>query len=133
VTAAIDGLHQLALANLTPPQADADKVLERYVAPDRRPLMRAYLAKMPAPFVAITTDVLAWSPVSYTDSIAVIRLATADTTTTATGEQKTSQAVTTVTLVWDGTQGWWRLATWTVGNVNVADVLAGGQAVPCHG
>lgn len=133
VLAAVDGLHQLAQANLTPPAVDIEATLTRYVTAERRPLMRRYLETLPAPFTATTSTVLAWQSIAYTVDEARIRLATTDVATTATGETKTAQVVTDATLTFDPTQGFWRLADWKVNATpNVADVVTLGQQVPCH-
>ena len=95
---AIEGLRALTQANLHPVDPDTEDTLNRYVTAERRPLMRQYLEHYPAPFTKIDSTVLAWQQIAYSDEVAVLRLASVDTATTADGMVKATDTVTDATI-----------------------------------
>ncbi len=105
--AAVDGLHQLALANIG--QADIDQTVDRYVDPnsptlaDPRQAERDYLHATQGLLTDITTHVLGWQTTAYTSERATIRFATSED---ASGG---AQYINDVVVVWNGLTDSWRL------------------------
>ena len=128
-TTAASGLYELALANMGSPAASperakaVEKILARYVVAEQRSIMRQYLEASQSTLTDILNMPMAYQVVSYGQpgdpaaspddaSTAVIRLLVVDYGTSADGTPKSSSGVIDVTLQWDETQGFWRLASW---------------------
>ncbi len=105
--AAVDGLHQLALANIG--QADIDATVDRYVDPnsptlaDPRQAERDYLHATQGLVSDVTTHVLGWQTVVFSSERATIRFATSED---ASGG---AQYVNDIVVVWNGLTDTWRL------------------------
>jgi hypothetical protein len=119
-TTAANGLYQLALANLGEQDpAAVEKILTRYVEADQRARMRTYLATARSTLTAVVDMPVGYQAVAYDPAVALIRLLVVDAGVTADGTPKTAAGVIDVTLHWDATQGFWRMASWP-GNDNPA-------------
>jgi hypothetical protein len=136
-TTAAAGLAALAVIDLAPASTPdlpvtIEQTLARYVVPEQRAAVRAYLAADTPALDGAATVPVAYAVSSYSDDVAAVRLLAVDYARHD-GKNVTAAGVITATLRWDATQELWRLVTWPADpDPEAVAKVAGSGRLYCH-